>query len=407
VDRDLTQATRARRTLVFGSVTHVWNDLLFALFIPLLPLIRDDPELGLSYTQVGLLRTAHAGASTALQIPFGFLAERTGEFWLLLGGNAWAALGLVILAGATAFPWLLSWTLIGGLGGSTQHPLASGLVSRVYDASGRSTAIGTVNFAGDLGKMAAPAVALVLAPRYGWRATMRFVGLAGVVSIALFGLFRRGLTHTGPAGRTRSIDAGSDGLATRGGFILLSVAGFMDSAARRGALVFLPFLMRDKGMGTEQFLVMTFLLLTGGAAGKLVCGWLDERYGSVSIIWGTKALSAALLVATLFVPVWAMAPTMVLLGIGLNGTSSVLYATVATFVPPRLRSRYYGFFYTTSEGGTTIAPLLLGLLADLVDVRTAVAVMAVATAMILPVSLPLRRHLGDNAPVGAGKAGGG
>ena len=88
---------------------------------------------------------------------------------------------------------------------------------------------------------------------------------------------------------------------------------------------------------------------------------------------------------------------MVVLGIGLNGTSSVLYATVAKFVPPRLRARFYGFFYTTGEGGAALAPLLYGISADLLNIRAAVAILGVVTGLTLPVSLPLRRYLAPHA----------
>ena len=92
-------------------------------------------------------------------------------------------------------------------------------------------------------------------------------------------------------------------------------------------------------------------------------------------------------------PMWSMAPLMLVLGIGLNGTSSVLYATVAEFVPARRRARLYGFFYTTNEGGTVIAPLIYGVIADAFSLDTTMVVMGVATAVILPASLALRRHL--------------
>jgi MFS family permease len=104
-------------------------------------------------------------------------------------------------------------------------------------------------------------------------------------------------------------------------------------------------------------------------------------------------VSAALLLATLATPTLAMAPLMVALGIGLNGTSSVLYATVAKFVPVRLRARYYGFFYTSGEGGSALAPIAFGLLADMLNVRVTTVLLALLTATILPMSLLLRKHL--------------
>ena len=387
------QFSQRRRTLAFASVNHVWSDLFYAMFIPLLPLMKEDPDLNLSFTQAGLIRTVHSGASAVLQIPFGFLSEFTGEFWLVVGGNIWVAGGMVGIALASNFPFLFGVTLIGGLGGGTQHPLASGMVSRAYETGSRSTAVGTVNFAGDLGKMAAPILAWLIARPFGWRATFKFVGIAGMAFIPLLVLFRKTILENPSSSESIVTEFQESESVRMAGFINLSVLGFLDSAVRAAALTFLPFLMLEKGMGVSQIFAMLFLLLAGGAVGKLVLGWLDERYGPVTLIWATKGLTALLLLASIPAPNFAMVPLLIALGIGLNGTSSVLYANVPVFVPPKLRGRSYGFFYTTNEAGAAIAPALYGILADIVSIRTTIFAMGLITSIMLPTSLLVRRHL--------------
>ena len=386
--------------MLFGSVMHVWSDLFFALLIPLLPLIKADMDL--SFKQVGLLRSMFNGATAVLQVPVGFLAEATGEFWLLILGNVWVAAGLLGMALSPVLAVLVAVSFLGGLGGGTQHPLASSMVSRAYDDKGRSTAVGTVNFSGDLGKMAAAALAGVIAISFGWRATLGAVGAAGLVFMALAMLTRRSFDMGRPKRDAPRAGGGSRTAVERtqiGGFVTLSAVGVLDSATRGAALVYLPFVMEEKGMGTAQMSVMLFLLFGGGAVGKFVVGWLGDRYGTVSLIWGTKGLTAMLLVTSLVVHPLAMAPLMIALGIGLNGTSSVLYATVAEFVPAQRRARLYGIYYTTNEGGTVLAPLFYGFVADLAGIRLTMVVMAILTTAILPVSLALRKYL---APKGLG-----
>ena len=352
--------------------------------------------MGLSFTEVQLLKSVYNGATAVLQIPAGLLAESMGEFWLLIGGNVWVSAGMIGMALSPVFAVLVPVTFVAGLGGGTQHPLASSMVSRAYDDRGRSTAVGTVNFAGDIGKMAAPVVAGLVAIFAGWRAAFAVVGVAGIVFMGLAATARRRLDVGRPDRSApppaEAVDSG-EGTTQRGGFATLSVVGFLDSATRSGALAFLPFVMDDKGMGVGEISAMLFLLFAGGAAGKFVCGWLGERHSTVSIIWGTKGLTAALLVISLATPRFMLAPLMVVLGIGLNGTSSVLYATVAEFVPARRRARHYGVYYTTNEAGTLVAPLVYGLVADLVSLRASVVTMGVATLAILPASLALVRYL--------------
>ena len=382
----------ARRTLIFASSTHVWSDMFFALYAPLLPLIKED--LGLTFTEVALLKSVYAGASAVLQVPAGFIAERVGEFWLLIGGNIWVAVGLICMAFAPGFALLLGFTLVGGLGGGTQHPLASAIVSRAYEDKGRATAVGTVNFAGDIGKLLAPVLALVIAVNYGWRITMLVIGVAAIVYMVMTLLIRRSInigrpdpTDNGPHASDRTIGAG---------YITLSIVGFLDSATRAAALTFIPFILEDKGYSISQIFSMLILLLIGGAAGKYLCGRLSERYGTIELIWITKGIAAGLLVLTVYTPLTLIGPLMIVLGITLNGTSSVLYSTVAEMVPNARRSRMYGFFYTTNESGSFAAPLFYGVIADIFSVRTSMVIMGILTAVILPVSLPLRTYLDRN-----------
>ena len=387
-----TRAPQARRTLLFASATHVWSDLFFALYAPLLPLIKDD--LDLTFTEVAMLKSLYAAAMAVLQVPVGFMADRVGEFWLLVGGNIWVAVGLIAMSLAPTFALLLAFTLLGGLGGGTQHPLASGIVSRAYDSKARATAVGTVNFAGDLGKMAAPAIALVVALSHGWRGTMLIIGI-GAIAFFLASMFIKRSVEIGRAEPVESIpangDAGDDSTTT--GFKILSVVGLIDGAIRASALTFVPFILDDRGMEKTEIFVMLILLLAGGAFGKYICGWFSERHGLIIIVWITKASAAVLLVATVYAPMLTIAPLMVLLGIGLNGTSSSLYATVAIFAPQARRSRMYGYFYTTNEIGAFAAPLLFGRIADIFSIRASMALMGLFTATILPVSLALRGYL--------------
>ena len=390
--RFLTRAPQRRRTLIFGSAMHVWSDLFFALLVPLLVLIQEDMKL--SFTEIGLLRSAFTGASAVLQIPAGILAEAMGEFWFLIWGNIWVAAGLIGMALSPVFVALLVASVLAGLGGGAQHPLASSMVSRAYDDGGRSTAVGTVNFAGDLGKIAAPAVvAAAISFSFGWRATLLGVGAAGIIFMVLAMTVRRSANIGRPTRERRGgPNETSDSIRT-GGFVSLSTIGFLDSTTRGGALAFLPFVMVDKGMGAGQVSLMLVLLFAGGAAGKYVVGRLGDRYDTVSLVWGTKALTALLLVLSLVTPPRALAPLMLALGVGLNGTSSVLYATVAEFVPPQRRGRLYGLYYTTNEGGTVTAPFVYGLIADLFSLKVSIVAMGLVTAAILPASLTLRRYL--------------
>ena len=379
---------QSRRTLWFGSVMHIWSDLHFALMFPLLPLIESD--MGLSFTQVGILRATYSGASAVLQIPAGFIAESMGEFWLLLAGNVWVSFGLIGMALAPAFVLLVALSFFGGLGGGFQHPLASSMVSRAYDDRGRSTAVGTVNFAGDLGKLIAPPIVSgAIAVNMGWRQLLWVIGLASLVFMAISALTRR-VVDIGRPARGATEHSASGGARTRlSGFTTLSGIGMLDSTARTASLTFLPFVLIARGMDGSQAIGMLTFAFIGGAVGKFAVGWLGDRFGTVSLVWATKGMTAVLIVMALYAPMAMMIPLLLVLGIGLNGTSSILYATVAEYVPADRRGRFYGFFYTTNEIGTVAAPICYGIVADAFGLNATMLLMGGVTALILPVSLLL------------------
>jgi MFS family permease len=127
--------------------------------------------------------------------------------------------------------------------------------------------------------------------------------------------------------------------------------------------------------------------------GKLVCAFVGARIGAVATVWLTEGLTAVGIVALL--PL-ALAPALVLLpliGIALNGTSSVLYGSVPDLVEPSRRARALSVFYTGTIGTGALAPILYGVAGDALGVPTALIVVAAIVLLTLPLSLVLKPAL--------------
>src|SRR5262245_62509222 len=95
-----------------------------------------------------------SGAMAALQIPAAALAERVGASAVLAGGTALCGLCYVLAGASAGFVLLMAALLLGGIGASTQHPIASALVESAFAGPGAMAVFGTYNFAGDIGKIA-------------------------------------------------------------------------------------------------------------------------------------------------------------------------------------------------------------------------------------------------------------
>ena len=123
------------------------------------------------------------------------------------------------------------------------------------------------------------------------------------------------------------------------GFGLLLAIGVLDSATRMGFLLFVPFVLTAKGATLQDVGLAMTLMFAGGAAGKLACTFLGARIGAIATVWVTEGLTAAGIIALLPLPLFAALPVLPLIGIALNGTSSVLYGSVPDLVAPDRRTR--------------------------------------------------------------------
>ncbi|MBT4609114.1 MAG: MFS transporter, partial [Gemmatimonadetes bacterium] len=144
-----------RRILTVGGFAHFVHDGFTDCVYVLLPLWA--AAFALNHAEVGALKMVMSGTMAAFQVPAGILAERYGERAILAWGTVVAGVGFILLGWADGFLSLLLFLAIAGLGGGTQHPLVSSLISRAYAGAKRRAALGTYNFTGDLGKVAAPA----------------------------------------------------------------------------------------------------------------------------------------------------------------------------------------------------------------------------------------------------------
>ena len=100
-------------------------------------------------------------------------------------------------------------------------------------------------------------------------------------------------------------------------------------------LTFLPFVLTAKGASLPTVGLALTLVFAGGAAGKLVCAFIGARIGAVATVWLTEAVTALGIVVLLPLPLDAALVLLPLVGVALNGTSSVLYGSVPDLVSRR------------------------------------------------------------------------
>ena len=385
------------RALGVACGAHALHDGYTDLVYVMLPIWQ--AEFGLGFAALGLMKTVFSGTLAGFQIPAGFLSERFGTAAVLAIGTALAGLGYVFAGFSTGLITLVAALFVGGLGASTQHPLASSLIAHAFAGSRSLKALGTYNFAGDIGKMTLPAAAALLFVVLPWRHALMLLGsLGAVAALAIFIAIPRFTNHESVAPRKDDDKSHRHGVTHAYGFPLLLSIGVVDSATRMGFLTFLPFVLTAKGASLQTVGLALTLVFAGGAAGKLVCAFIGARIGVVATVWLTEAVTALGIVALLPLPLEAALILLPVVGVALNGTSSVLYGSVPDLVEPARRQRAFSIFYTGTIGAGAVSPAIYGLLGDAVGVPTAMIVVAALVLVTLPVTLMLRPVLAAQTP---------
>ncbi|MBJ7311878.1 MFS transporter [Rugamonas sp. CCM 8940] len=372
-----------RRSLIAACSAHAIHDGLTDLIYVLLPIWQ--AQFSISYAVVGLLRGSYSGMMAGFQLLASRLAKRWGRERMLVGGTALAGVAYLIAGQAGGLTVLLIALLLGGLGASTQHPLASSIVSDTHEAGGGvKQALSQYNFAGDIGKTLIPGLVGLLLVVVSWQTSVTLMGLLGLAAAGLlWWLLPTQLEAT--AVKVTSAKAVT-AAGSAGGLYALLMTGALDSAVRMGFLTFLPFLLKSKGAGSASIGLALSLLFVGGAFGKLLCGYLGARIGMMKTVWITESATALLILLTVFLPLAGMMALLPLLGLALNGTSSVLYGAVPELAGAGKREQAFARFYTCTIGGGALAPVLFGRLGDVAGIPAALMTLALILLFTLPLS---------------------
>lgn len=379
----------ARRTLTVCGGAHALHDGFTDLLNVLYPLLQ--AQFGLSYAAIGALKTVYSGAMASGQIPSGMLAERFGGVRVLALGTVLIAVGYGLAGLSGSLYGVIAGLLLAGLGGSTQHPIASSLVAAMYHGQQSRTALGTYNFTGDVGKVVLPALFALVAASLGWQQAMIVMAALAVVGAGVIIASLKPIVLHGKAEPSKAI-AGQD---RPWAYWLLFSIHIADDLVRTGFLIFLPFLLRDKGADLPTIGLGLSLLFAGGAAGKLVMGWVGQRLGVVPSVVLTEVATTLLVLALLPLSLDFALVLLPVVGLMLNGTSSVLYGTVPEFVSPERRTRAFAIFYTGGSVAGATGPLLFGLLGDVVGLATALVAVACVALTTVPMVWALRPAFRD------------
>lgn len=376
-----------RRVLVSASVAHACQDGMVAVHYVLLPLL--SLSLGLSYTQVGVLKGAGSVAMSCLEIPSGLLARRFGERRLLVAGLTGAAAGYGGLAFANGFYTALVFILIAGCGAAFQHALSSSLLVQHFDAGSRRRALGSYNASGDVGKLLYTGVFSVLVGAgLSWNSVVTCMAIAALVSAgAVYWLLRQaGFPQRGAGAET---DSRRWGIRFKQRFAGVVTTVFLDSIVQAGFFTFIALILIDKGLSAGPASFGVVLTLAGGACGKFAGGYLAASIGDRIAFLAIQLFTVAGLFCVMFLPANTLLVALPFIGLFVQGSSTISYGAVADCCEENQSARAYSLVYTASSIGSVVGPLLLGVVADFVNLNALIVVLMGVTLLSLTVLMSL------------------
>jgi len=355
--------------ITLGHMLTHWYPATFYLLLPLI-----GNELGLSYSQIGLIITSQALAQAVANIPGGMVVDTIGRKGLLMAVSLfWVGFPYLLMGFTHSYLMLLSCVALVGFGNSIWHPTALSALADKYPTR-KGWALSIHSMGGNVGDALAPVAIGALLVAFTWREVVMINVVPGLVIalllLAFMGTLRLGAstrkTVEAPAQSVAAYMQGLRDLVRNRSVLLLSIGSAFRSMTQNGLLTFLPLYLANE-MGYSPLWVggAMFVLQAAGFAATPFAGRMSDAMGPRRIVSVTMAMTAVVLV---FMALAGRSPFFIafiaLLGFFLYATRPVIHAWLLDCVPSSMAGSSIGIMFMAQAIGGSVGPLAGGMLAD-------------------------------------------
>jgi MFS family permease len=361
------------------SIGHALTHWYPATFYLLLPII--GKELGLTYSQIGLIMTCQYVAGAIANVPGGVLVDTVGRKGVLMALSLfWVGFPYLLMGFSHGYLMLLGCVALVGFGNSLWHPTAIPTLARRYPER-KGLVLSIHGMGGNVGDALAPLAIGALLTWLTWRQVVILNVMPGLVMslllVILLGTLTLGPKKGGEArgaghekeGRVQSLReyfAGVPALFRNRSLVLLTTSSAFRSMTQNALLTFLPVYLAYE-MGYSPFWVGAgmFALQAAGFAASPVAGHLSDLMGRRSIMVTSMVMTAVILVFMAFAGrSHAVIVFVAILGFFLYAIRPVMQAWILETTPKNMGGTSIGILFGAQALGASIAPLLAGLIAD-------------------------------------------
>ena len=373
-------APRSFKDVWLISAGHGLTHWYTATFFLLLPLI--GKELGLSYTEIGLIMTVQHAVGAISNLPGGMVVDIVGKKGYLMATSLfWVGFPYALMSLTHSYWMLLVCVTLVGIGNNLWHPAAiSALAHRYPDRKG--LVLSFHGMGGNVADALAPLVVGTLLVWYSWRTVVVINVVPGIV-MAMMILVMLGAFAV--SSRGESINAGGKkrgvndylkdfaSLLKNRTLLLVCVSSAFRTMTQAGLLTFLPVYLAYE-LGYSPFLVgvcMTVLQMAGFIASPFA-GYLSDRMGRKRIVISSTILTGVTIAAMALASKTVLFVVFIaLVGFFLYAMRPVLQAWAVESTPHHLAGSGVGLQFGITALGASISPAIFGMIADAYDIHTA------------------------------------
>ena len=325
-------------------------------------------------------------AGAVANVPGGIIVDTVGRKGLLMALSLfWVGFPYLLMGftpgaapsgtGSNAYLMLLACVALVGFGNSLWHPTAIPTLARLFPER-KGLVLSLHGMGGNVGDAVAPLVVGSLLTVLTWREVVVLNVMPGLVMSLLLLVFL-GTVSLGGKRKASVVDdhqkqalgeyfRGVPALFKNRALVVLTVSSAFRAMTQNALLTFLPVYLAYE-MGFAPFWVGAgmFALQAAGFAATPIAGHLSDRMGRRRVMITTMAMTAVVLV---FMAIagksHAFIAFIAVLGFFLYAIRPVMQAWLLETTPKNMGGTSIGILFGAQAAGSSIAPLLGGIIAD-------------------------------------------
>ena len=352
------------------SVCHMLNDVIQSLIMAIYPMLKEN--LALNFHQIGLITFTFQFTASVLQPVVGYFTDRYPTPYSLVIGMGSSLVGLILIAFATSYLFVLAAAALIGMGSSVFHPESS-RVARLASGGRHGLAQSVFQVGGNFGTALGPLFAAFIVLPYGQHTIIWFslVALIGMVLLAIIGTWygkTLKLKRVSMAEEREAMAKATHGKVARSIAILMALTFSKHFYLVSITSFYIFYLIHTFGISVQNAQLHLFLFLAAVAAGTVIGGPIGDRIGSRRVIWWSILGVLPFTLALPYVGLFWSAVLSVIIGLILGSAFPAILVYAQALIPGRV-GMVAGLFFGLAFGIAGIGAAVLGWLADVTSIE--------------------------------------